>query len=157
MGSRVSPPCNRHPSTLANHVATIESTIDIAAPTDKVWAIMTDIERWPDWTPTVSQAELLGGTDLTVGGRARLRQPKLPEAIWTVTIVKPLGYFEWQNTAFLVSSRSLATGLSQGGPGDSGPSYVQLEWPAGAVHSSDVRKVGKAIRRDRDSLTEGLV
>lgn len=36
------------------------STIDIAAPIEKVWAIMTDIEKWPEWNRDIGSAKLLG-------------------------------------------------------------------------------------------------
>jgi uncharacterized protein YndB with AHSA1/START domain len=39
--------------------------IFIAAPLEKVWALQTDIERWPEWQPDVASAKLEG--DLAVG------------------------------------------------------------------------------------------
>jgi hypothetical protein len=32
-----------------------------------------------------------------VGSRARIRQPRLPVAVWTVTAIESGRYFEWQN------------------------------------------------------------
>jgi uncharacterized protein YndB with AHSA1/START domain len=39
--------------------------IVIAAPIERVWAALTDIERWPEWQPDVSAAKLEG--PLSVG------------------------------------------------------------------------------------------
>lgn len=39
--------------------------IVIAAPLETVWALLTDIERWPQWQPDVSSARLEGA--LAVG------------------------------------------------------------------------------------------
>ncbi len=35
--------------------------IVIAAPRERVWAVLTKIERWPEWQPDVSSAKLEGG------------------------------------------------------------------------------------------------
>jgi uncharacterized membrane protein len=59
--------------------------IDIDAPPEVVWAIMRDVEHWPEWTPTVTSIQLSGGGPLRVGSRAIVRQPKLPTAKWRVT------------------------------------------------------------------------
>ena len=66
-------------------------TTEIAAPPDVVFAVMTDIERWPEWTPTVTRVERLSdaGTPLALGSRLRIVQPKVPPADWTVTALEP--------------------------------------------------------------------
>lgn len=52
----------------------IERVVDIAAPLETVWPVPID-----------------------VGSRARVRQPRLPAVVWTVTALEPNRYFEWQN------------------------------------------------------------
>ena len=66
-------------------------TTDIDASTDLVFAVLTDIERWPDWTPTVTRVEILDRTapPLAIGSRIRVVQPKVPPAEWTVTALEP--------------------------------------------------------------------
>jgi len=41
----------------------------IAAPPGTVWAVLTDIDRWPEWQPDVTSAKLEG--DLAVGTTLR--------------------------------------------------------------------------------------
>jgi len=58
---------------------------EISSPPDRVWAILIDVERWPEWTPRVTSLELLTPGPLAVGSRAFIRQPKLRPAEWRVT------------------------------------------------------------------------
>ena len=75
----------------------IERTIEIAAPREQVWAVMSDVERWSEWTASVTNVERLDAGPLRVGSQARVRQPRLPAVVWTVTAVDTGRYFEWQN------------------------------------------------------------
>ena len=76
-----------------------ETSIDIAAPSDRVWSVMSDVERWPEWTPSVSQVKRLDGGPFGVGSRARIHQPKFPPAFWKVSAIEPGRSFTWVSTA----------------------------------------------------------
>jgi len=76
-----------------------QHTIAISAPPERVWEIVVDIERWPARIPTVDRVERLEDGPLAVGGRTRLAQPKLPEAIWTVTELTPGSAFTWTSSS----------------------------------------------------------
>lgn len=73
----------------------LQRTIDIAAPPERVWAVMADATRWHEWTASVTSVQLLDGPELRVGGRAEIRQPKLPPARFTVTALEPGRGFTW--------------------------------------------------------------
>jgi len=76
-----------------------ETSISIAAAPERVWAVMTDVERWPEWTATVSEAKRLDGGDFRVGSRARLKQPRVPTLTWTVSEIEDGRSFEWRTRA----------------------------------------------------------
>jgi uncharacterized membrane protein len=66
-------------------VQTFSVTVDIQAPPDRVLAVLIDVERWPDWTSSVTSVQRLDGGRFIMGSRARIRQPKLRPAVWQVT------------------------------------------------------------------------
>jgi uncharacterized membrane protein len=75
-------------------------TIEIRAAPDRVWSIMRDVQRWPAWTSSVTSVELLDGATFAVGARARVRQPRLPPAIWEVTVLDDAARtFSWVSRA----------------------------------------------------------
>jgi hypothetical protein len=44
----------------------------ISASREDVWAVLMDVERWPEWTASVRSAQLLGDGPVQVGSQARL-------------------------------------------------------------------------------------
>jgi uncharacterized membrane protein len=46
-----------------------ESSIDINAPAEKVWALIDKLEEWPQWMPSIKKIERLSKEPLTVGSQ----------------------------------------------------------------------------------------
>ena len=72
--------------------------VDIDAPPDRVWAVMSDIERWHEWTASVRSITRREHGPIRPGHRAWVRQPRFPPALWTVTEVRD-GSFTWVSRA----------------------------------------------------------
>jgi uncharacterized membrane protein len=72
-----------------------EKSIEIDASQQRVWDVLSDLEAWPQRIETVDAVELLTSAPMTKGSRVRLRQPKLPEGTWEVTVWDAPSYFEW--------------------------------------------------------------
>ena len=75
------------------------TSIDIAAPPERVWQVMTDTDRWNEWTASVTSVKRLGDAPFAVGTKVLIRQPKCPPALWTVTAIEPQRTFTWVSTA----------------------------------------------------------
>ncbi|GII52108.1 hypothetical protein Pth03_04970 [Planotetraspora thailandica] len=73
----------------------MRTSTTIAAPASTIWAALLDIERWPDWTGTVTAAAWLDAGPTRTGRRARLTQPRLGTAEWEITEHDPERSFSW--------------------------------------------------------------
>jgi hypothetical protein len=76
-------------------VRNFSTTIDIDAPAERVWEVMSDIDRWHEWTPSICSIKRLHSAPFAVGTEAVVRQPKFPPALWKITAVEPGRNFTW--------------------------------------------------------------
>jgi hypothetical protein len=114
----------------------LQISTDIRAESKSVWATLMDVERWPEWTRSVDRVERLDDGEFGIGSRARIRQPRIPVAIWKVTEFKSGRSFTWVSEAFGI--RSVGTHMVE--PRGEGTvslilTIVQTGWLARLVRS----------------------
>ena len=80
------------------------NSIDIDAEPSRVWEVLSDVERWHEWTESVTSVERHDDGPLQVGSTATVKQPKLRPADFEVTVVEPGRRFEWVSKAPGVTS-----------------------------------------------------
>lgn len=73
-------------------------SIEIASPAERIWAVMSDVERWHEWTPSITSVVLTDKPPLRLGSHAVIKQPKFPAAKWRVTELVPGRGFVWIST-----------------------------------------------------------
>lgn len=61
-----------------------EIITEIHASPDRVWQVISEVERWSEWTPTVTSIKIKEGSPLGVGSHLIIRQPKLFPATWKI-------------------------------------------------------------------------
>lgn len=72
--------------------------VEIAAPPQVVWDVTANVERWHEWTGSITSVEWVQGHGLALGNVARIKQPMQSAALWTVTHLEPGHYFSWTTT-----------------------------------------------------------
>lgn len=103
----------------------LQTSIRVNAPRPVVWAVMSDVERWPTWTESISRVERLDGGEFGVGSTVRIKQPKFPPAVWRVTEFEPERSFTW--TATSPGIKTVASHRIADGPDDAVEVTLTLE------------------------------
>ncbi len=109
----------------------LERTIHIHASTDRVWAVMIDVERWPEWTESIRSLERLSEGPFGLGSEARLRVKGAPEpTVWRVTECTEGQSFTWETDARGVYSRASHVIDPEGDGSRVTLSVTNSGWPA---------------------------
>jgi len=95
---------------------------NIEASPEKVFAVLCDVERWPEWTPTMTSVQRLDPGPFAVGSSARIRQPKLRATVWKVTEL------EAQNFTWVTSAPGLRMKAGHAVEGQGTGSRVELSF-----------------------------
>ncbi len=111
----------------------VQRSIDIDAPAARVWAVLSDVERWPEWAPTVTSVRRLEEGPLAVGSRVRIEQPKIPPTEYTVTELEPGRSFTWKATGPGVRTTARHRLEDRGADGTRVTLAVEQAGPVGAV------------------------
>lgn len=68
----------------------------IYAKRGRIWEVLSDLERWPQWTESIDTVQLLDSSALGVGSHILVKQPRLRATRWTITDWKPPKSFTWE-------------------------------------------------------------
>ena len=115
---------------------------------------MSDVERWHEWTASITSIRKIDPGPLTVGSRAIVRQPKLPPARWRVTQLDPQKGFIWVSTGpgLLVTGRHIIERTSSGSRVTlaveySGPLGPLLAWFTGSLNDRYIALEAAGLKR----------
>jgi carbon monoxide dehydrogenase subunit G len=131
----------------------IERTLSISAPPERVWTIMTDVERWPEWTESMKSVERLDSEEFGVGSKAKLKIRRSPNAnVWTVTELTPNRSFAWETNSGGV--KGVAVHLIE--PVGNGSKVTLIVDLSGIVATLFGWIIGPESRKNVDMEAEGL-
>ena len=71
------------------------ASIEIDAPAALVWDVYGDVERWAEWSDSITEIAAIGESDLSIGHRYRIKQPRMPSLVWKVTALEPGRSWTW--------------------------------------------------------------
>jgi hypothetical protein len=127
--------------------------VRIAACPDYVWAVLTDVARWPEWASDLREVIPYDGGPLVVGGRVRVRARSLPVREWCVREVRVHRGFTWEQVG-VGSAATLAVGIAPSPPG--GTTLELTARRSGWVASVVDRMTGATASAQLEELAQGL-
>ena len=76
----------------------IKTEIEISAPPSKVWKLITDIDKWQEWSPIInaSKGEAVVGSKLTITMMGKEEGKDGPKYNPIITQLKEPHYFHWR-------------------------------------------------------------
>jgi GNAT superfamily N-acetyltransferase/uncharacterized protein YndB with AHSA1/START domain len=131
--------------------------IDINQPPARVWAVLSDVARWPRWTASVQSVDVLDPGPLKPGTRVRIMQPRLRPAIWTVTSLVDGWAFTWDMHSPGV--RAVATHQIEPAPGGSrvtltvdfaGVLALPIGWLTSSLNRRYMRIEAEGLKRESE-------
>jgi uncharacterized membrane protein len=130
-----------------------EDSVEIDAPPHLVWQVFSDVERWPDWTASVTSLVGRDGPDLAVGKRFAIKQPGMQKLVWRVTEMDPGSSWTWvqRSPGVLVTARHYVSAQ----PGDRTLVRQQLD-QRGALGALVGRLMVKKTKRFLELEAQGL-
>jgi hypothetical protein len=130
----------------------LQRSIEIAASPARVWEVMTDVARWPEWTPSVKEIRFLDAPPLREGSAVRIDQPRLLPARYRVTALEPGRAFSWSTGNALVRVVASHT-VEPSGAGARATLSVRFGGLLGALVG---RRYARLTREYLDLEAEGL-
>ncbi len=126
----------------------IDVTRASTAPADRLWAVLSDVRRWPQWLPTVDAVTPHDpARPDEVGASYTVEQPGMPRAVWTMTEVEPGRSFTWESVR--PGIRTVGTHTLTPGPDGSTTIALGIRW-SGVLAPLVRLTLG---RRSRDYVT----
>jgi uncharacterized membrane protein len=134
-----------------------EDSVEIDAPAQLVWEVFSDVQRWPEWTASVTSLVGRDGANLAVGKRFAIKQPGMSKLVWKVTEIDPGLSWTWvqRSPGVRVSARHWVTAQ----PGGRTLVRQQLEQRGvlGALVGRLMLKEDQALPRTRGPGAQGPV
>jgi hypothetical protein len=77
----------------------VERVFDLALPADTVWALLAQVERWPEWAPHIRRARLDGKGTLGPESEGEFRFRPVGSGSFQMTAWEPPHLWTWRGRA----------------------------------------------------------
>jgi hypothetical protein len=74
-----------------------ETSTTTAAEPARLWAVLSDVESWPEWIEVYEEVRRAEPGDLAVGASTHVKQKGLAAGDWTVTELEQGRAFAWES------------------------------------------------------------
>jgi uncharacterized protein YndB with AHSA1/START domain len=128
-------------------------SIEIEAPAASVWDVFVDVERWSEWTASITRIVALDGPGIEVGRRFEIKQPGMPNLVWQVTEVDPGHSWIWRQRSVAATTFASHTVTPQGTDRTLVQQDIDQRGPLGVVVGALMRR---RTRRFLDLEARGL-
>jgi uncharacterized protein YndB with AHSA1/START domain len=119
-----------------------ETSTKTAAEPSRLWAVLTDVESWPEWIEVYEEVRRTASGPLTEGERVHIKQKGLAAGDWTVSELEEGKVFGWESKqpGVQLVARHIVTPEPDGGS----RLILQLEqsgWLSGVVSALLAKKI----------------
>jgi Polyketide cyclase / dehydrase and lipid transport len=74
-----------------------ETSTTTPAEASRLWAVLSDVERWPEWIEVYQEVRRAEHGELALGDTVHVKQRGLAAGDWTVTELEPGRVFAWES------------------------------------------------------------
>jgi len=131
----------------------VTATRDVAAPLDKVFALLADATGWPRWNPNFKDVTPLGPGPFAVGYQAKLKSADGPEATAEVATLEPGKRVVWKSKVMGMTLTIVHAVADKGAGATSVTFETSLEGGLGSLMGGFMKtKLEKALNDGLDGL-----
>ncbi len=128
-----------------------EASLETKAPTDRVWRVWSDVNRWPEWNPDMKESRLDGPLKLGATGMINTRSGGKHDVV--VTHYQEGRSFELESTAMPGTKMAIRATIA---PSGSGTTITQGFEPRGLLAPVVGPMMGGMILKTFNSVLNGL-
>lgn len=128
--------------------------VRIEAPAAEIWAVMLDLESWPEWASQFKRLDRIDPGPLALNTRVRVTPKGNPASTWTITEYEEGRSFTW--AASLMPGVRITGGhiLMPDGNATTAEFWLEASGALGALLSPILRRL--VFSRNTRAATEGL-
>lgn len=142
-------------------MARYDRVVQIAAPPAVVWSVLEDVEKWPQWTPSILSVVRESAGAFGLGSTAKVKPKGFPESVLTVTEFSPGRSFTREGKGG-AGPRAILSHVIEPADGGSrvtlsmipaGPAALLVGWLAARMSKSNVGTEAESLKRRAEGLS----